>query len=87
MTKAVSMAKKENIMDKLLAILRTTCPGIDFENETGLVDKELIDSLDVVTIVSEIMGTFGIELNVEDIIPENFNSAQAMMDLINERSR
>lgn len=72
-------------MDKLLAILRATCPGIDFENETDLVDKELIDSLDIVTIVSEIMGTFGIELNVEDITPENFNSAQAMMALIEQR--
>jgi len=74
-------------MDKLLTILHTTCPGVDFENETALVDKELIDSLDVVTIVSEIMGTFGVELSVEDIIPENFNSAQAMMALIEERSR
>jgi len=74
-------------MDKLLAILRTTCPGIDFENETDLVDRELIDSLDVVTIVTEIMGTFGVELSVEDITPDNFNSAQAMMALIEERLR
>ena len=74
-------------MDKLLAILHTTCPGIDFENETALVDNEFIDSLDVVTIVSEIMGTFDVELSVEDIIPENFNSAQAMMALIEERSK
>ena len=74
-------------MDKLLQILSTTCPGIDFENETALVDNDLIDSLDVVTIVSEIMGVFNVELNVEDIIPENFNSAQAMMALIEERSR
>jgi len=74
-------------MEKLLKILHTTCPGIDFENETGLVDNELIDSLDIVTIVTEIMGTFGIELSVEDIIPDNFNSAQAMMALIEERSR
>ena len=74
-------------MDKLLTILRTCCPGIDFENENALVDKELIDSLDIVTIVSEIMGTFDVELNVEDITPENFNSAGAMMALITERSR
>ena len=73
-------------MEKLLEILRTTCPGIDFEKETALVDKELIDSLDIVTIVSEIMGTFGVELNVEDITPDNFNSAQAMMVLIQQRS-
>jgi len=74
-------------MEKLLEILRETCPGIDFENETALVDKELIDSLDIVTIVSEIMGTFNLELSVEDITPDNFNSAKAMMALIEERSR
>ena len=74
-------------MEKLLEILNATCPGVDFENETGLVDKELIDSLDIVTIVSEIMGVFAIELNVEDITPDNFNSAQAMMALIEERLR
>jgi len=74
-------------MDKLLEILKETCPGIDFENETALVDKELIDSLDIVTIVSEIMGTFNLELNVEDITPDNFNSTQAMMALIESRSR
>ena len=72
-------------MDKLMKILKDTCPGIDFENEMSLIDNELIDSLDIVTIVSEIMGTFNVELSVEDIIPENFNSAQAMMALI-ERS-
>jgi len=73
-------------MEKLLEILRTTCPGIDFESEAALVDKELIDSLDIVTIVSEIMGTFNVELSVEDITPDNFNSAQAMMALIEQRS-
>jgi len=72
-------------MNELLTILRTTCPGVDFENETALVDNELIDSLDIVTIVTEIMGTFNIELSVEDIIPDNFNSATAMMALIQQR--
>ena len=72
-------------MEKLLEILHASCPGIDFENENALVDKELIDSLDIVTIVSEIMGTFDVELSVEDITPENFNSAPAMMDLIQQR--
>ena len=73
-------------MEKLLKILTTTCPGIDFETETALVDNELIDSLDIVTIVTEIMGIFNVELSVEDITPENFNSAQAMMALIEQRS-
>lgn len=73
-------------MDKLLNILSTTCPGVDFTKEQALVDDGLIDSLDMVTIVSEIVGTFGINLGVEDIIPENFNSAAAIMALIEKRS-
>ena len=73
-------------MEELLTILRTTCPGVDFENETALVDDEVLDSMDIVTIVSEIMSAFSIELNVEDLIPENFNSVDAIMALIEERS-
>lgn len=71
-------------MEKLLAILKETCPGVDFETETGLVDNELIDSFDLVTIAAEIMGEFDVELNVDDMIPENFNSVAAMMALIDK---
>ena len=69
-------------MDKLLKILKEICPGVDFENETALVDDELIDSFDLVTIASEIMNEFGVEFDVDDLVPENFNSAESMMELI-----
>ena len=78
--------KGEIEMEKLLKILREACPGVDFENEKALVDDEVLDSMDIVTIVSEIMGAFSIDLNVEDLIPENFNSVEAIMALIEERS-
>ena len=71
-------------MDELLKILKETCPGVDFENEQNLIDDELIDSFDLVTIASEIMDQFDIELNVDDLVPENFNSAEAMMNLIDK---
>ena len=74
-------------MDELLRILRETCPGVDFENEENLIDDELIDSFDLVTIASEIMDNFDIELSVEDLVPENFNSAEAMMNLIDKYLR
>jgi len=73
------------ILKQLHEILRTNCPGINFEGETALIDNEILDSMDVVTIVSEIAGTFNVELSVEDIIPENFNSVDAMMGLIQRR--
>lgn len=72
-------------MEQLLKILNETCPGIDFEKETALIDDGILESLDIVTIVGEIMDEFGVELNVDDLLPENFNSAQAIMDLIDSR--
>ena len=73
-------------MEQLLQILRETCPGIDFETETALIDNGLLDSMDVISIVSEIMYGFSVEIGVEDLIPENFNSAAAIMALIEQRS-
>jgi acyl carrier protein len=72
-------------MEQLLKILNETCPGIDFEKETALIDDGILESLDIVSIVGEIMDEFGVELNVDDLLPENFNSARAMMDLIDSR--
>ncbi len=72
-------------MDELMEILTETCPGVDFDAETALVDDGILESLDIVTIVSEIMDVFDVELSVDDLIPENFNSTQAIMALIDAR--
>lgn len=72
-------------MEQLLEILGEICPGVDFETETALIDDGILESLDIVTIVAEIMDRFDVELNVDDLLPENFNSAQAMMALIDSR--
>ena len=79
---ALAGHEKENIMEQLLKILSELCPGVDFKNETALVDDGLIESLDIVSIVTELMDAFGVEISVEDLSPENFNSAQAMWAMV-----
>jgi len=74
------------IMDKLLNILKDICPDVDFENTTDLVDGGHLDSLDVITLVVELNESFNIEINVEDILPENFNSAEAIGALVDSLS-
>lgn len=69
-------------MERLLEILSEIRPDVDFEKETGLVDRGILESLDIVTIVAEIMDVFDVELSIDDLLPENFDSAQAMLDLI-----
>ena len=68
--------------EQVISILSELCPGVDFEHETALIDDGLVDSLDIVSIVSELMDTFGVEISVEDLQPENFNSVGAIVKLI-----
>ena len=69
-------------MEKLLEILRSLHPDVDFENTDDLVDDGILDSLDIVTLVTEINSEFDVAIPAEEIIPENFNSAEALMELI-----
>ena len=73
------------MLEELLEILTEAVPGADFETETALVDDEILESLDIVTIVSEIKEAFDVEISVDDLVPENFNSVQAMLALIEAR--
>lgn len=69
-------------MERLLKILNDLHPDVDFENNDSLIDDGILDSLDIVTIVTEIYGEFDVTIPAEEIVPENFNSAKALMDLI-----
>lgn len=71
-------------MDELLEILTDLHPEVDFENEDGLIDGGILDSFDIVTLISEIQDVFDVAIDAQKIIPENFNSAQAIYNLIQE---
>lgn len=69
-------------MDELLELLEDIKPTVDFRTCTGLIDDGYLDSFDILFIVSELNDAFGIEISPVDIIPENFNSAQALWDMV-----
>ena len=69
-------------MDKLYAILEECCPDVDFRQEKNLIDDGLLESLDIVMIVNELADQFDVHIGIEELMPENFNSAEAMMALI-----
>lgn len=66
----------------LLNILKKLNQDIDFEACNTLIDDKLLDSFDVIFLVSEIGKEFDVEITVEDLVPANFNSADAMVALI-----
>lgn len=69
-------------MEKLLKLLKGVRPDVDFENETALIDDGLLDSFDVVSIISEIDDVFGVQIRINELDPDNFNSAEAIWNLI-----
>ncbi len=69
-------------MEDLLRIMSEVRPDIDFETEDKLIDNEMLDSLDIVAIVTDVNDEFDIQINVNDLLPENFNSAAALYELI-----
>lgn len=71
-------------MEKLLDLLNKNYPAIDFINETGLVTGGILDSVEVISIITEIEDAFDISISMEYIKPENFDSAEAMWNMIEE---
>ena len=68
--------------DQVLEILTEIRGDIDFETATRLIDDNILASLDIVAIVGEFNDAFDVEISVEDLVPENFNSVDAMVELI-----
>ena len=71
-------------MEELLELLKGIRADVDFENETGLIDEEILDSFDVVSIISEIDNKFDVQIRITELDPENFNSAEAIWQLIQD---
>lgn len=65
-------------MERLIKILESVKPGVDFKTAKNLVEDGILDSFDIVTLVSLINEEFDIEFTVKEVIPENFNSVDAL---------
>ena len=69
-------------MEELLDILQEFEPGVDFEHCTDLIDGKILNSLEILSLVAEIEDVFDITIPTVEIVPDNFNSAQAMWNMI-----
>ena len=71
-------------MEKLLKILKGIRPDVDFENEKALIEDGILDSFDVVSIISELDDEFGVQIKITELDPENFNSPESIWALIQQ---
>ena len=69
-------------MEELLNILKDLHPEVDVEKEEHLVDNKILDSFDIISVISEIAEQFDVVISAEYILPEYFNSAKTLYALI-----
>ncbi|MBR3402400.1 MAG: acyl carrier protein [Parasporobacterium sp.] len=69
-------------MEKFIEQLKKIKKGVDFEHETSLIDGGFLKSFDVIQIIGMIDREYGISVPPSQIIPDNFNSAKAMWDMM-----
>ena len=74
--------KGKTKMEKLLAILNELHSDVDFENEQNLIDDGILDSMDIISLITDISDEYDVTITAKDIIPANFNSAEALYELI-----
>ena len=73
-------------MEKVLSIVEEIRPDVDFAEEIALIDDGVLDSFDIVSIISDLNDEYEINIRVHDLTPENFNSVEAIVKLV-ERKR
>ena len=69
-------------MEELIRILQSIHPDVDYKTNDRLIEDKILDSFDIITLISEINEEFGVAIPAEEIVPENFNSAEKLYDLI-----
>lgn len=69
-------------MEKLLELLEDIQPDADFENCETLIDDGILDSFAILSIVSDLQEEFEITITPAEIIPQNFNSAKALWEMV-----
>ena len=72
--------------EKIIKMLEENDDSIDYANETHLIDDGLLDSFGVIALVADLEDAFDVEIGTADLVPENFNSVQAIAALIQKRA-
>lgn len=70
------------LRDEIKEILEELRPDLDAETEKDLIDAGTLDSFDIISLVSELNDSFDIHISVEDLVPDNLNTLDAMVQLV-----
>lgn len=69
-------------MERLIEILEEIKEDVDFTAETALIDDGILDSFDILQIISALNEEYDISIPASEIIPDNFNSAESLLKMV-----
>ncbi len=69
-------------MEQLMEVLKAAAPKVDWEAEGDLIEEGILDSVDIISVVSELTAEYDIEIPAEEMEVENFCNAQAIYDMV-----
>ena len=69
-------------MNKVIEILQGIRAGVDWANESDFIDRGLLDSFDMITLINDLNDSFGVSIGLEHLEPENFGSVEAIAALL-----
>lgn len=70
--------------EKVMEILMDLRPDVDFENERKLIADGILESFDIMSLVAELEDEFDIKIKPKDLVAENFNSAEAIVEMLHK---
>ncbi len=70
--------------EEIIEVLKQVKAGVNYENEKSLVSDGILESFDIVTLISLLNNKFGVFITVADLLPENFESVETIENLINK---
>jgi len=71
-------------VDRIIKVLQSIRPGINWETADAIIDDGLIDSFDMISLIAELDTEFGVRIGLEHLEPENFNSLSAIAALLRD---
>lgn len=68
--------------ETVIEILASIRPDVDFESTEGLVSGGILESFDLVSLISELSDEFSVTISAKELVPENFDSVDAIVKMI-----
>jgi acyl carrier protein len=74
----------DQVLERIISWIRARFPekDLDIRHDTRLLETSLLDSMDLLEMVTYIEEQYGIAVDPDDLIPENFESPDQIVELV-----